>query len=84
MNIGNQKMNKMKNINQLLKGKKVKINIDEVMTQMEKVDSKQFFDNLPSMSYSPRPPGWNDIFRGLLSPHAKQYKNYLKPIIAKL
>lgn len=55
------------------------------MTEMTmKVDAKKFFDNLPNISYSPRPPGWNDIFRGLLSPHAKQYKNYLKPIIDKL
>ena len=74
----------MQKINQLLKSKQAKINIEEALNRMEKTDSKQFFDNLPNISYSPRPPGWNDIFRGLLSPHAKQYKNYLKPIIQKL
>jgi len=41
------------------------------MTSMQKKDSTNFFDNLPTISYSPRPPGWSDIFKGLLSPNAK-------------
>ncbi|CDW79409.1 UNKNOWN [Stylonychia lemnae] len=71
-------------IKTLVRKKTTKINFEEVMTQMEKKNSANFFDNLPTISYSPRAPGWNDIFKGLLSPNAKQYKNYLKPIIEKL
>jgi len=43
-----------------------------------------FLDNMPQISYSPRMNGWKDIFLGILSPHASQYKLYVQPAIQKL
>ena len=61
------------------------MNFEEAQQQNNKEDGqRKFMENLPNISFSHRPPNWADIYKGLLSPNAKEYKNYLRPVIKKL
>ena len=60
------------------------MNYEELNKLFEIKNYDKLIENIPNISYSPRPPGWNDIFKGLLSPHAREYKTYLLPVIQKL